>query len=456
MPALAFVDLETTGATATRDRITEIGIVEVDEDGTVREWEQLLNPGVSISPFIVNLTGISNAMVADAPDFADVAATVLEKLRGRLFIAHNARFDYGFLKNEFKRCGIDFRASVLCTVKLSRALYPEFKQHGLDRLIERHGLKANARHRALADAQLIHQFWQKIHVDRSKEEITAALKSFNAHPSLPSHLDPAVIEDLPESPGVYLFYGEKTEAGDLPLYVGKAKNIRSRVLSHFSADHRSAREMTLAQQVRRIDWQETQGEVGALLREATLVKTLRPAHNRQLRRNDESCTWQLVQDKDGWLRPIIASTEDLDFSPAEPCYGLFKTSREATQVLRRLVEAHHLCESQTGLAPMAAGKPCFGHQLRRCKGACVGHETPAQHNLRLMSALLGLKLAPWPFAGAAILREGDEIHLINRWRYLGSARNLADVNAMLDHRLSAFDPDTYKILSKQIRQLQSI
>lgn len=456
MPALAFVDLETTGATATRDRITEIGIVEVDEDGTVREWEQLLNPGVSISPFIVNLTGISNAMVGEAPEFGDVAAMVLEKLRGRLFIAHNARFDYGFLKNEFKRCGIDFRASVLCTVKLSRALYPEFKQHGLDRLIERHGLKANARHRALADAQLIHQFWQKIHVDRSKDEIAAALKSFNAHPSLPSHLDPAVIEDLPESPGIYLFYGEKTEAGDLLLYVGKAKNIRNRVLSHFSADHRSAREMTLAQQVRRIDWQETQGEIGALLREAKLVKALQPSHNRQLRRNEEYCTWQLIQTEDGWLQPRLTSIDNLDFSPEEPCYGLFKTSREATQVLRRLVEAHHLCESRSSLVPASEGKPCFGHQLRRCKGACVGKECAAQHNLRLMSAMLGLKLHPWPFTSPAILREGEEIHLIDRWRYIGSASNTADFSALLDDPPPAFDPDIYKILSKQIRQLRAI
>lgn len=161
MRPLAFVDLETTGATATADRVTEIGIVEVDEDGSVREWQQLVNPGTRIPPFIEQLTGISNEMVADAPPFAAVADETLRRLEGRLFIAHNARFDYGFLKNEFKRLGIAFRAPVLCTVKLSRTLYPEFHRHNLDSLIERHGLQADARHRALADAQLIHQFWQK-------------------------------------------------------------------------------------------------------------------------------------------------------------------------------------------------------------------------------------------------------------------------------------------------------
>ena len=180
---LAFVDLETTGATATRDRITEIGIIEVDEDGSVREWQQLVNPGTRIPPFIEQLTGISNELVAAAPAFADVADETLRRLEGRLFIAHNARFDYGFLKNEFKRLGVTFRAPVLCTVKLSRTLFPEHKRHNLDSLIERHNLAADARHRALADAQLIRQFWQKIHVDRSNDEIEAALKAQNARPS---------------------------------------------------------------------------------------------------------------------------------------------------------------------------------------------------------------------------------------------------------------------------------
>ena len=123
--ALAFVDLETTGATATSDRITEIGIIEVDADGSVREWQQLVNPGTRIPPFIEQLTGISNELVAAAPPFAEVADETWRRLAGRLFIAHNARFDYSFLKNEFRRLGVTFRAPVLCTVKLSRSLFPE-------------------------------------------------------------------------------------------------------------------------------------------------------------------------------------------------------------------------------------------------------------------------------------------------------------------------------------------
>ena len=447
--ALAFVDLETTGATATCDRITEIGIIEVDEDGSVREWQQLVNPGTRIPPFIEQLTGISNELVADAPAFADVADETMRRLAGRLFIAHNARFDYGFLKNEFKRLGVTFRAPLLCTVKLSRNLFPEHKRHNLDSLIERHGLAVGARHRALADAQLIRQFWQKIHVDRGSDEIEAALKAQNARPSLPPHLDSGLVDDLPDTPGVYLFYA----GNDLPLYVGKARDIRQRVLAHFSADHSSAREMNLAQQVRRIDWIETAGEIGALLKEAALVKQLQPSHNRQLRRNEEICTWTLVDEGDGWLHPELATARDLDFGNGASCYGLFKSAREAGEVLRALAAEHNLCDALLGLERTAPGKPCFGCQIKRCRGACIGNEPFARHTLRLVAALARLKLVSWPFAGPALIREGSDVHLIDGWRYLGTARSDEELQALLDAGRPEFDHDTYKILAKHMAKM---
>ncbi len=456
MRPLAFVDLETTGATATSDRITEIGIVEVDADGAVREWQQLVNPGTRIPPFIEQLTGISNDMVADAPPFESVAAETLRRLEGRLFIAHNARFDYGFLKNEFKRLGIAFRAPVLCTVKLSRTLYPQFHRHNLDSLIERHGLHADARHRALADAQLIYQFWQKIHVDRSRDEIEAALKKLNARPSLPPHLDASLIDDLPDTPGVYLFYGEKSENGDLPLYIGKAKDIRKRVLSHFAADHSSAKEMALAQQVRRIDWIETAGEIGALLKEATLVKQMQPTHNRQLRKNDELCTWILIDEGEGWLRPQLASAHDLDFGLSTSCYGLFKNTREANEVLRALAAEHNLCDVLLGLQKAPPGKPCFGLQIKRCKGACIGKEPLARHTLRLVGALVRLKLVSWPLTGPALISEGEEAHLIDGWRYLGTITRDDEAAELLAAERPPFDRDIYKLLAKYVAKLQAL
>ncbi len=220
MQPLAFVDLETTGATSSADRITEIGIVTVDADGAVAEWQQLVNPGVPIAPFIENLTGISNRMVASAPPFAAVADETLRRLQGRLFVAHNARFDHGFLKHEFKRAGVHFKGPALCTVKLSRALYPEHQRHSLDALIERHGLRAAARHRALADAQLIHQFWQIAHRERSPEQIAAAIAAQNPPCVLPPQIDPALADDLPETPGVFVLH----DATDKVLWIGARGN----------------------------------------------------------------------------------------------------------------------------------------------------------------------------------------------------------------------------------------
>ncbi|MDZ4255256.1 MAG: exonuclease domain-containing protein [Sulfuritalea sp.] len=442
-PALAFVDLETTGATATADRITEIGIVEVDADG-VREWSCLVNPGTPISGFIERLTGISNAMVANAPPFEEVAAEVRARLDGRLFIAHNARFDYGFLKNEFKRAGHDFRATVLCTVKLSRKLFPQHARHNLDSLIERHDLTVSSRHRALGDARLIHQFWNRVQAEIAPELLDETVRTLTARPSLPVNLDPAAIDDLPEGAGVYLFYGEN----DLPLYVGKSKELKKRVLSHFAADHAAAREMNLAQQVRRIECIETGGEIGALLKEAALIKQLQPIHNRTLRRNDELCFWQLVEQRTGEWRPQLLLASDLGGRQQEQLFGPFKSARDAMKSLTALAKEHRLCHALLGLEKVKPGKPCFAHQLQQCKGACVGKEPVSFHSARLMAALGRQRLEPWPFAGPAWLREGDELHLIDHWRHLGTAHREADLYALLETTPPAFDRDCYRILLK--------
>lgn len=448
MQALAFVDLETTGATATSDRITEIGIVEVDENG-VREWSTLVNPEIAIPSFIQNLTGISDAMVKDAPTFAEVAKEVLERLQGRLFIAHNARFDYGFLQNEFCRAGHEFRSTVLCTVKLSRRLFPEHRKHSLDTLIERHGLSANGRHRALADAQLIHQFWKLVQASQPEERLAAVLKELTARPTLPPHLDPSIIDILPDGPGVYLFFG----ANALPLYVGKAKDIRKEALSHFTGAKTSARKKALSQQVERIEWIETGGPIGSLLKEAALVRELQPTHNRQLQCNDDLCAIALVDCGGGLMQPEIVYGRDLDFGQQHNLYGLFKTAREATTMLTQLAAAYQLCHAILGLEKGTAGEPCSAYQLKKCKGACVGSEPPAAHSLRLVQGLAKFRIKPWPFAGPAYLKEGKEILVVDRWCFLGSVRSADDLWPLLEQRRPAFDRDTYRILSKVAAQL---
>ena len=449
--SLVFVDLETTGATATADRITEIGIVEVSADG-VSEWSSLVNPQTRISDFIVRLTGISNAMVATAPTFAVLAEEVLGRLQGRIFVAHNARFDYGFLRNEFRRAGHDFRATVLCTVRLSRRLYPQYPRHNLDALIERHGLSVSDRHRALGDARLIWQFWQKLQREQPAELLDQTVAALTARPGLPTHLDAALIDDLPEGHGVYLFFAE----GDLPLYIGKSKNLRKRVLAHFSADHSSAKEMSLSQQVRRVEWIATGGELGALLKEAALVKKLQPTHNRRLRQNDEFCTWRLQADDNGVSRPQLADLRHVDVGRQDHCFGLFKNRKEAVKVLTAIADKHGLCHALLGLEKVRPGSPCFSRQLERCKGACVGKESIATHNARLLLALASSKLSAWPYAGPIGIREGEDIHVFDGWCHLGTARSEQELWTVRELDRPQFDVDIYKILTKHLRKAKSV
>lgn len=445
---LAFVDLETTGANPVTDRITEIGLVLQDEDGQVQEWSSLVNPGVAISPFIEELTGISNAMVASAPAFAQVMQEVLRRLEGRLFIAHNARFDYGFLKAEFDRAGLRFRAPTLCTVKLSRKLFPEHHKHNLDALMARHGLEAESRHRALSDARLIHQFWQHIQRQPGPEAVLAAVGNQLSQPRLPPQLDPHATEDLPDTPGVYSFFDTTGQA----LLVGRAKDLRKRILSHFA----SPKDVRLNQEIQRLEWQECDGELGAQLLEAALIKRLQPTHNRHLKPQPELCTWQLDDRGEGWLQPRLELAQDLDFSLQAPCYGLYRNRSEALEALRALATELRLCDTLLGLGSIPLGQACAGLAGKRCKGACVGKEAPAQHSMRLMTGLTRLKLQPWPFAGPALLQEGRSAHVVDAWRYLGSIRNESEIPPLLETRRPLFDKDIYRILVRHTGRFQPL
>ena len=199
---IAVVDLETTGTAAASDGITEIGIVRILNGEVIEEWSSLVNPQTTIPPEIQALTGITDAMVRNAPTFAELAGDVLTRLEGHLFVAHNARFDYGFIKNAFRRHGVPFSAEVLCTVRLSRKLYPQYSQHNLDSLIARHGLNAPGRHRAMGDARMAWQFMQTAAREHSADVVMAATKSLLKMPSLPPQLDPGALDALPDGPGV--------------------------------------------------------------------------------------------------------------------------------------------------------------------------------------------------------------------------------------------------------------
>ncbi len=429
-PRLAFVDLETTGMRAAADRITEVGVVTVDCDDDVatprvEHWATLVDPEVPIPPVIQALTGITDAMVRRAPTFSSIAGELAQRLEGRLFIAHNARFDHGFLKHAFARLGRPFRTRALCTVKLSRSLFPDAQGHGLDALIERHSLVVADRHRALGDAMALWQFVLAIYAARDADEIAREVKRILRIPSLPPQLAADVLDALPESPGVYRLYGDNP----MPLYIGKAINLRERVAAHFTGDWRSETDLRLSAEIRRIECDPTCGELGALLREAALVKTLMPAYNRALRRKADAGVLRI----EPGAPPVFVRAAAIDTLDGH--YGPYTSRRAARALLRSIAAEHTLCLTRMKLERRDG--PCFARQLGRCAGACVGAESGEAHDARLRAALAPHAIARWPFgAAAALIREQDgercDVHVVREWRIVGTAHDDAELAMLLD------------------------
>jgi len=261
-----------------------------------------------------------------------------------------------------------------------------------------------------------------------------------------------VLDNLPEGPGVYRFYG----VNDLPIYIGKSVNLRDRVRSHFSSDYRSANDVRISSEIQRIEVDETAGELGALLREARLVKELLPLHNHKLRRKLNACFIRLPALAEP---PEILLNKDIDWAArgegAEPLYGPFAAKLNVRKLLEDIAAEEGLCWRQLGWEKR--GGPCFARQVKKCRGACIGEESPLQHNLRLAQALSPWRVADWPWKGRIVTRERhpdgrfEEAHLFDRWTHVGTARCEEDMEDLLQARAEIeFDPDIYKILASFI------
>ena len=451
LPCYVLLDLETTGGSPVHDRITEIAAVRMQDGREVARWSTLVNPGTTISGFIQSLTGITNEMVASAPEFAEVAPQLLDLLDGAVLVAHNVRFDHGFLLNEFARMEITLRVKTLCTVRLSRLLYPQHRSHGLDAIMRRHGLATGSRHRAMGDVDMVLAWLAQATEEHGAERLKHnALSLLQGSTTLPPLLE-TPMGDIPEAAGVYLFFGE----GPLPLYIGKSSKMRSRVMSHFQAAAKQAREMRIAREIRRVEWVQTAGEIGALLLEARLVKAQQPVYNRQLRRSGGLCSWRLEPNPQA--HPLLSLLHDEELQPCEfeRMFGLYRSKRQALEALRELATEHALCPQALGLEPGQGH--CFAHQIGRCKGVCCGQERPELHHLRLSMALAQHKLHGWPHPGNIGLREHNtqtgrtDIHLFDQWCHLATVHDEAELAEALTGRSAlAFDLDTYRLLLKHV------
>lgn len=261
----------------------------------------------------------------------------------------------------------------------------------------------------------------------------------------PTHIDRASLDALPRQAGVYIFRDEN----NLPLYIGKSVNLRSRVLSHL----RTPEEARMLKQSRRVEFFRTAGEIGALLLESRLIKELQPVHNMKLRRTRDMCTLRLAGDGAAGPVPEIVHARELDFSRTEGLYGLFATRRAALEKLRELVDLHQLCAGLAGLEKLSRGRPCFARQLARCRGACVGAEPAQAHAARLRQALEAWRVIVWPYPGAVgIVEESDgcrQTHVVDHWFYVGSIDGAGGAKLKRPAR-RIFDVDSYKILVKPI------
>ncbi len=435
------------------DRIIDIGLVEVDRGRLVGEWSTLVNPGRHIPHGIQTLTGITDDMVADAPPFEAISADLALRLDGKVLAAHNARFDYGFLRHEFRRAGVGYRAPVLCTVKLSRRLTPQQPRHNLDALIMRHALFCIDRHRGLGDARALWalaQIWRDQHGHDVLERMCADLLKL---PAIPAGLAADAFDDLPEAPGTYVFHGDDGEV----LFVGRAANIRSRVLMHFCAH--GGRDVHITAAVKRIEWRETTGELGASLHEARLVGALAPRYNRSAEPSEPPCSWHWRAETHG-VPPHLITAHEVEFARAEDLYGPFRSRATARAALREIAKAHGLCQRMLGLEGAESNGACAAHALARCRGACVGAESALSHAMRLAQALTRVRMKPWPYSGRIAIRERDragtrsELHVFDRWEYLGTVHSDADLHELECTRdAGGFSVDTYRLLARLLKAL---
>ncbi len=447
------IDVETTGMNPQHDRLIEIGILRVEKGVVVQTYQTMLNPEQRIPGVITSITGITAEEVQNAPTFEEVKDEIWDLIKGSIFVAHNARFDYSFLRSEFKRAGRTLSVPTLCTVKLSRALYPQHREHNLDAIIERFSFACDRRHRAFDDAKVLFEFLETVHRVFPKDA-PEKIKTILGKRSLPPQISSELMSGLPETPGIYVFHGPEGEV----LYIGKSVNIRSRVQSHFTNSLSSAQEMRLFNQVADITTHQTAGEMGALLLESHLIKELMPLYNRLLRKVKKLVIARRSISKEGYFtitfeRSFVEALEDY-----ESVLGIFRSVRQAKGAIEEIAQEAELCQKLVGLEE--GGGACFKYQLGKCRGACAALETPLHYNHRFTAAFSERTIRIWPYAGAVVLEEHSdeqtgELFFIYDWRIVGAYHfENDDVSEFLPVK-NYFDYESYKIMVQFLLKRQN-
>lgn len=361
----AIIDIETTGSAHLGGKITEIAIVISDGKKVLNTYETLINPESKIPYFISKLTGIDDKMVAGAPKFYEVAKEVLRLTEGKVFVAHNASFDYGFFKKEFKDLGFEYERKTICTVKTARKVFPGLPSYSLGKIAAHFGIPIKARHRAMGDAAATAVLFHKM---LQEDPMFINDLKFNNH--LTDHLK---VNKIPNEPGIYYF---KNKAGEI-IYIGKSKRLKNRVRTHLN-NFRSKKGIKIIQEINEIDYKLTGTEIMALLYENMEIKTHKPIYNRA-QRNTIFPVGVFIDKSQPYHKLFVSRVNKMD---QPPVIG-FKSSREAKNRLIKWTEKYELCERVNELDNTSKTSACFAHRLEKCKGACIGEETAEDYNKRV-------------------------------------------------------------------------
>ncbi len=376
----AVIDIETTGGMSKRDKITEIAIVLYDGFQIIDQFDTLINPERSIPFEITRITGITNDMVRDAPKFYEVAKKVVEMTEGAIFVAHNVRFDYGFIQEEFSKLGYTFTRKKLCTVRMSRKAFPGLRSYSLGNLIKHFGISVNARHRALDDTLATVELFRNIlHHSNHSDEIDVMIKRSLKEQKFPEAITPELVNKLPEEIGVYYFYDSNGQV----IYVGKSVNIRSRIKQHFTKI--TSKSTRLISRAHGITYEKTGHELIALLKESEEIKELRPSINKA-QKNELYPYFSFAElDDNGFLNLHIEKSTVKNRS-GKGIISEYKSLSGAKSSIGKYRGAFQLCESKISVKGKVNSK-CIYHALGECYGACLGMENSEDYNERVKLAI---------------------------------------------------------------------
>lgn len=399
----AIVDIETTGSYAAANGITEISIQLMDEGMIVQRYETLVNPLHTIPPYIVAMTGITNDMVQDAPLFEEIAEEVYELLKDKVFVAHSVNFDYSFIKSQLQFCGFDLNTPKLCTVRLSRKIIPGHQSYSLGKLCNALGIRHVNQHRAGGDTDATVALFQMLLANDKDGHIEKSLKRTSKEHVLPPNVPKSDFEKLPYTPGVYYFHDEKGKV----VYVGKAKNIRYRVSSHFSNNSTSRQKQNFMRHVYNISFEECGTELVAAVKESTEIKKLWPKFNAAQKHREDLYGIVCYEDQCGYLRLAIDK-----LSKGRDVLSSYHHIDNAKAALRQLVMDFDLCPRMCFIT-----EKTYDEKLHKvlCKGACEKNEPTEIYNSRVTDAMNHLRSLP----SFAIIDKGvvtDERSCILVWK----------------------------------------